>query len=91
MLQLGKYDDKQVTSNVEMDNEMEPSSEDEEGEVNATCNRSYAHAVYHGASGVVSKEITTPGSGQSVTFARLMATYTGVQFFRGHGVDLLVS
>jgi len=66
-LQLGKYDDKQVTSNVEMDNEMEPSSEDEEGEVNATCNRSHAHAVYHGASGVVSKEITMPGSGQFVT------------------------
>ena len=30
---------------------------DEEGEVNATCNRSHAHAVYHGTSDVVSKEI----------------------------------
>jgi len=50
-----------------MDNEMEPSSEDEEGEVSATCNRSHAHAVYHGASGVVSKEKAMPGSGSLIT------------------------
>ena len=46
---------------------MEPSSEDEEEEANATCYRSQAHAEYHGASGVVSKVTTMPGSGNSAT------------------------
>jgi len=76
-LQLGKCDDNQITSNLEMDNEMEPSSEDEEGEVNATCCRSQAHAVYHGTSGVVSKEITMPGSGQRVTILQYNTDHPG--------------
>jgi len=50
-----------------MNSEMEPSSEDEEDEENATCCRSQAHAVYHGTGGVVSKVTTMPGSGQRVT------------------------
>jgi len=68
-LQLGKRDGSQATSNVEMNSEMEPSSEDEEDEENATCCRSQAHAVYHGTSGVVSKVTTMPGSGQRVTLS----------------------
>jgi len=66
-LQLGKCDGNLVTSDVEVHNKMEPSSEDEEGEQNATCSRSQAHAVYHGTGGVVSKEKTMPGSGERVT------------------------
>ena len=37
-MQLSQCDGKQITSSVEVHNEMEPSSEDEEGEENATCN-----------------------------------------------------
>ena len=66
-LQLGKCDGSQATSNVEMNSEMEPSSEDEEDDENATCCRSQAHAVYNGTSGVVCKVKTMPGSGQRVT------------------------
>jgi len=36
---------------------MEPSSEDEEDEVNATCYRSQTHAVYHGTGGVVRRQL----------------------------------
>ena len=46
---------------------MEPSSEDEEEEVNATCCGSKAHAECNGTNGVVSKRITMPGSGSSAT------------------------
>jgi len=46
---------------------MEPSSEDEEEEVNATCYSSQAHAVCNGTNGVVSKLTTMPGSGSCAT------------------------
>jgi len=60
---------------------MQPSSEDEEEEANATCYRSQAHAEYHGTSGVVSKVTTMPGSGSRAT--------NGAQ--RGAFVDAAIS
>jgi len=66
-LQLEKCDGKQVTSSAEVYNEMEPSSEDEEGEMNATCNRSQVQAICSGVSDVVSKEIACRLSWGSAT------------------------
>ena len=54
-LQLGKCDGGQATSSVEIHCEMEPSSEDEVEEANATCYSSQAHAECNGTNGVVSK------------------------------------
>jgi len=66
-LQLGKCDGKQVTSSAEVYNEMEPSSEDEEREMNATCNKSQVQAICSGMSDVVSKEIACGLSRGSAT------------------------
>ena len=68
-MQLGKCDGKQMTSNAEVYNEMEPSSEDEEGEVNATCNRSQVQAICSGVSDAVCKEIACGISWGSATSA----------------------
>jgi len=43
-LQLSKSDGKQITSSVEVYHEMEPSSEDEEAEVDAAFERSQMQA-----------------------------------------------
>jgi len=66
-LQLGKCDGSQATSSVEIHCEMEPSSEDEEEEANATCYSSQVHAECNGTNGVVSKLTTMPGSGSCAT------------------------
>jgi len=66
-LLLRKGDENQASSDAEVNNEMEPSSEDEEDEEDATCCWSLAHAVYNGTSGVVGEETTMPGSGVRAT------------------------
>jgi len=60
---------KKVTSNAEVYNEMEPSSEDEEGESDGTCNRSQIQAICSGVRHAVSKEIACGTSWGSATKA----------------------
>ena len=55
-LQIGKHDGKQVTLGAEVYSEMEPSSNDEEAEINATCERSRIQAMCSGERDIVSKE-----------------------------------
>jgi len=56
-LQLGKCDGKQVISTAEVYSEMEPSSEDEEVEISATCKRSQTQAMCSSVNDAVSREI----------------------------------
>jgi len=56
-LQLSKSDGKQVTSTAEVYNEMEPSSEDEEAEVDATFTRSQMQAMNSEVNEAVSGDV----------------------------------
>ena len=63
---------------MEIHCEMEPSSEDEEEEANATCYSSQAHVECNGTNGVVSKPTTMPGSGSCATLGSLPKTFSNL-------------
>jgi len=74
-LQLGKCDGRQVTSNVEVYSEMEPSSNDEEAEISATRERSRIQAICTGEREAVSKEIACGTSRGSATPPKFSLVY----------------
>jgi len=69
-LQLIKCDGKQVTTSAEVYHEMEPSSEDEEAEVDAAFERSQMQAIDSEVNDAVSGEIACGSRAKRVTKPR---------------------
>ena len=74
-LQLDKHDGKQVTLSAEVYSEMEPSSNDEEAEVQVASERSCIQAICSGERELVSREHACGMSWGSATLCTLMIAF----------------